>query len=87
MPYYCYILESENTGAYYIGSTQDLNTRLQLHNQGKNRSTKSGVPWKVKGYKIYSTRSEAYREEQRLKRMKSRKRVESWLTTANSTEE
>jgi predicted GIY-YIG superfamily endonuclease len=34
MPAYLYILRSQTTGRYYIGSTQDLAARLKHHNCG-----------------------------------------------------
>ena len=79
MTYYCYVLVSETTGSYYIGSSHSIDDRLQVHNQGRNRSTKPGIPWKLAGYKQYKTRPEAFSEEQRLKKMKNRIRLENWL--------
>ena len=84
MHFYCYVLKSSKTGAYYIGSTRDIESRLSVHNAGRNRSTKSGAPWEVAGYRKYATRSAAFKEEQRLKGMKSRKRIEAWLETATT---
>ena len=45
--FFTYILESTSTGRFYIGQTSDLEARLGRHNAGKNRSTKSGIPWRV----------------------------------------
>ena len=44
---YCYILYSEKLNKYYIGSTTDLNRRLIEHNRGKEKFTKTGMPWKL----------------------------------------
>lgn len=30
---------------YYVGSTQDIDLRIERHNSGTTRSTKAGVPW------------------------------------------
>ncbi|MFN4316065.1 MAG: GIY-YIG nuclease family protein [Chitinophagaceae bacterium] len=38
-----YILRSEKDGGYYFGHCSDLGKRLQQHNNGKVRSTKSKV--------------------------------------------
>ncbi|WP_206082229.1 GIY-YIG nuclease family protein [Maribellus sediminis] len=44
MTYYLYILQSEKNGRYYVGSTQNVNERLQQHNWSRTPSTKSGTP-------------------------------------------
>jgi len=44
---YVYILKG-TTGRYYIGSTQDLENRLERHNSGMVHSTKRlGLPMKL----------------------------------------
>jgi putative endonuclease len=43
--YFVYILQSQKTGEYYKGITKDLGRRLSEHNSGKNKSTKSKMPW------------------------------------------
>lgn len=35
-----YILKNEDTDRYYIGSTSDLNRRLQQHRSGQTRTTR-----------------------------------------------
>lgn len=47
MPHYVYILQSEITGKFYCGETQNINDRLERHNSGRSKSTKSGIPWKL----------------------------------------
>ena len=79
MEYYVYVLESVSTGRYYIGQTADVSSRLVRHNAGYVKSTKGRGPWRVKFSKCFTTRAEAMRVEQKLKRMKSRKRVEQWI--------
>lgn len=51
----------------YVGSTEDLENRLKLHNVGKVRSTKAKRPWKLLGYELYNLRSEAVKRERFLK--------------------
>jgi len=36
--FYVYILRSEKTKKYYVGSTQDVANRLREHNNGETRS-------------------------------------------------
>ena len=70
--FFAYILESEVTGRFYIGQTENLEARLERHNKGRNRSTKSGIPWKLKFWKEFQTRSEAIVAERKLKSLKKR---------------
>jgi len=44
MPYFVYILQSIKDKTYYVGSTQDLDSRLERHNQGRVAYTKPKRP-------------------------------------------
>ena len=48
--YYVYILYSSKSDGFYFGSTPDVKSRLQKHNQGKVLSTKPYIPWKLIWY-------------------------------------
>jgi putative endonuclease len=63
----CYILQSESTGRYYVGSTEDLPNRLSEHNSGEGKSTRSGVPWRVIWTEEFTTRSDAGKRERQIK--------------------
>jgi len=52
---------------YYVGSTQDVENRLEEHNSGKSKSTRAGKPWKLIHAESFSTRSEAFQREQKIK--------------------
>ncbi|MCL4539486.1 MAG: GIY-YIG nuclease family protein [Bacteroidetes bacterium] len=65
--YTTYILQSQKTGRYYVGSTQDVGGRLIQHNTGKTRATKSGIPWEVVHTEEFGTRSEAMKKEREIK--------------------
>ena len=67
-----YILQSEATGSYYVGQTQDVHKRLLRHNAGGNSSTRSARPWVLKFHQEFATRSEATKAERHIKRQKSR---------------
>jgi putative endonuclease len=73
--YYTYILYSERKDKYYIGYTHNLSSRLERHNSGRSRFTKSGIPWIIVYYEEYETKSEAMRREYELKKQKSRKYI------------
>ncbi len=47
MPFYVYILRSEKDGTLYTGQTENMQKRLQEHNSGKIKSTKSKIPYKL----------------------------------------
>lgn len=76
MSYCVYILYSNSADKYYIGSCEDMETRLEQHNGGRNRSTKYGIPWVVKRVEHYESRAEALQRERYIKKMKSKKFVE-----------
>ncbi len=42
-----YVLESEKDGRWYTGMAIHATSRLHEHNSGKNRFTKSHLPWKI----------------------------------------
>ncbi|MCK4339463.1 MAG: GIY-YIG nuclease family protein [Candidatus Cloacimonetes bacterium] len=73
--YYTYILYSKRKNKYYIGHTNNLSLRLERHNSGKSRFTKSGIPWIIVYYDEYETKSEAMRRENEIKKQKSRKYI------------
>jgi putative endonuclease len=73
--YYLYLIESETSGRYYIGQTDDLPRRLNDHNGNRKRFTTGKGPWCLIGYRPFRTRSEAVLEERRLKRAKNRKYI------------
>ncbi len=73
---YVYILQSERSGRYYIGSSEDPQRRLEEHNNGRTASTKNKGPWKICLAQEYPSTLEARQMELRLKRFKSRKIIE-----------
>ncbi len=81
--YYVYILESQKNGQFYIGQTQNIQQRLDYHNNGRVKSTRYKRPWIIFFYKQYDTRSEAYQQEQKLKSWKNKHRVIQWVEHIN----
>jgi len=68
---YVHILEG-TSGRFYIGSTQNIEKRLDRHNSGMVHSTKRiGIPLKLIVYKEYSSVSAARSAEVKLKRWKN----------------
>jgi len=65
--FYCYILLSSKSHIFYYGSTNDLQLRLKLHNEGKVPSTKPHLPWDLVWYGAFTTENEARDFERYLK--------------------
>ena len=70
--FYTYILYSESADRYYIGSTENLEKRLEKHNFGGTASTRPYRRWKLVYREEYSTKAEALKRENEIKRKKSR---------------
>ena len=47
MEWFVYVIRSEVDGRLYKGMTQDIESRVQVHNQGKVSSTKAYRPWRL----------------------------------------
>ena len=80
MMYYCYILYSQILDKYYIGHTQDLDSRLKKHLTNHKGFTGSAADWKVVYYEIFPTKTEAYARERAIKKRKSRKYIETLIS-------
>jgi putative endonuclease len=66
--YYTYILESEKSPKqFYIGFTENLESRLKSHNQGNNPHTSKFKPWRIKAAIAFSNRQTALDFEAYLK--------------------
>lgn len=63
-----YLLESINSGKWYIGYTPtNIFIRLAKHNAGEVVSTKPYLPWKIIYYEVYLDRRDATGREKFLK--------------------
>jgi putative endonuclease len=80
--YYVYILYSEKCDRFYIGYSENIEARLERHNQGMVTATRNCKPYCIKASKAFPTDIDARREELRLKKQKSRKYLE-WLIQGN----
>ena len=79
MKFYCYIIQSENTGRLYIGQTSKLDERIGQHNTNQSKYTKNKGPWKILHVFEFETRSQAVQMETKLKKWKSSKRILSMI--------
>ncbi len=65
--YFTYVLRSLRNGDLYVGSTEDIDARVKLHNNGRVRSTKAYRPWILLEKKEFGSRSQAVQHERFLK--------------------
>jgi putative endonuclease len=64
---YVYILQSESGEHFYVGVTDDLKVRLQLHNAGKVTHTAKHKPWRIRTYVAFDQADRAFAFERYLK--------------------
>ena len=83
MPFATYILHSPSLDRYYVGHAEDPYLRLDRdHNMGRNKSTKSGIPWEHCFIRWFPTRSQAMGFEREIKSRKSRSFIEALIRSA-----
>ena len=79
MPYFVYLILSKfrnKKKVSYVGYTRDLQKRLDLHNSGKGAKFTRGKKWKLVYYEKYDSKSEAMKNEYKLKKnYKLRKKI------------
>ena len=65
MTYFVYLLGSYKLSKLttYVGDTDNLKRRLNLHNSGKGAKFTKGRTWKVLYYETYKTKREAILRE------------------------
>ena len=84
MPYIVYILQSKSTSRYYIAHKDNLERRIDQHNNGAYHGSKhtkrNKGPWECVYTEAYTTRSEAMQREKEIKGKKSRGYIESLLS-------
>jgi len=72
MPYWVYILQSETTGRYYFGYSDNVQRRVNQHNDPEYRSTRTtkvfAGPWDTVWTKKCVSRSDAVTLEKKIKK-------------------
>ena len=82
MAYFVYILQSLKDRSYYIGSTQDLSSRIERHNQGRSKYTKAKRPWELVYSEEFPDRASAVNRENEIKSRKRRSFIEDLVRTS-----
>lgn len=76
--YYLYVLECKD-GSYYAGYTNNLERRIQMHNEGKGaKYTRAKRPVQLIYYECFATKQEAMRAEYYFKKL-TRKEKEHYI--------
>jgi putative endonuclease len=65
--HYVYVLRSLKDSKFYIGYTENLERRLNEHNDGKVTSTKHRSPFELVYYEACKNQKDALRRERYLK--------------------
>ncbi len=74
-----YIIQSDISGKYYIGCTDNLERRLHEHNKGLSKYTKNQRPWVLRYSEEYDNLSIARAREKQIKSWKSRTAIEKLI--------
>mgnify|MGYP001357828148 FL=1 len=79
MTYFVYLIVAHlknNKKISYVGYTNNIKKRLNLHNNGKGAKFTRGKTWKLVYYKKYDSKSIAMKNEFKLKKnYKLRKKI------------
>ena len=82
MRFHVYIIQSEYDGSYYVGSTNNLEDRIERHNQGRSKYTKPKRPWQLVYCEEFPSRSKAQKRENEIKKRKSKDFIENLVRTS-----
>ena len=84
MPAHLYILFSQKLNKYYVGSTSDIERRITEHNRGKEKFTKTGVPWDLVYKEELNDLKAARQREHFIKKQKSRIYIEKLISSPDN---
>jgi len=65
--FFVYVIRSSVNGYFYVGLTENIDSRLKKHNEGSTPSTKPYRPWELFFFETCATRLEAREREKYLK--------------------
>ncbi len=80
--FYVYVLKSEKDGNYYIGQTNNLESRIRRHNLGYVVSTRNRKPLSLVYFEEVPNRSQAMRREKFLKSGEGHKYIKAKMVDA-----
>jgi len=77
-----YILKSQSSERFYIGSAADAEVRLAEHQRGQTQSTRGRGPWILVYREEFDTVVEARRRERQLKSWKSHRSIQELIDSS-----
>jgi putative endonuclease len=77
---YVYILQSNLDKKFYTGITQDLMKRIEEHNSGISKATKTRVPFKLVYYEFCLNHKDAMKRERYLKTTWGKRYINNRIT-------
>ena len=77
--YYVYILKSDKDKRRYTGFTEDIERRLNNHNNGLVKSTRNRLPLKLIYKEEYSNKADALKREKFFKSGQGRQYIKEVL--------
>ena len=78
--FYVYILQSLKDFSFYVGQCDDLDYRMSKHADGMSKYTSTKRPLRLVYFESFNSRSKAIIREKEIKKMKSRKYIESLVS-------
>lgn len=82
--HYVYILYSPLVNRYFVGKTTNLEKSLNRHNSGKNKHTKTGLPWKLVFKESFDSAGAAREKEVQVKSSTNREQLVSHIRGQNN---
>ena len=79
MAAFLYILQSQSSGKFYVGSTDDLDRRHSEHARNHTPSTRGRGPWVLVHKEQFASLLEARRRELEIKRWKSSRLIRALI--------
>jgi putative endonuclease len=76
-----YILQSNTTRRFYVGSTNDLTRRMAEHQRGHNLATRGRGPWELVYQEEFESLLDARRREIEIKRWKSSRMIAALIAS------
>jgi len=82
---YVYILYSVNLSKYYIGSCEDVSSRLKKHLSNHKGFTSKAKDWELKYTESFQTKEAARKRELQIKGWKSKRMIEKLISSVDSS--
>ena len=83
--FYTYVIKSELTEKYYVGSCSNIENRLKQHNRGQTKTTRYKGPYKLSYKEEFATKTEALKREKQIKSYKSGRAFKKLIASPSSS--